>query len=200
MAQENIIGNLIKGLSKEDISGGDINTQQVIPETGLTEDSKSQKQLSIKDAIESGNRGSSSLVFPGSVVPYEKVLGEGNYHPELDPVYNQQIMHERQTATSMMGAGIARFGIEVAATALSTIAYDSDLSLGTDLAEKTQQEFGNGLSKFAESMQEFGQEKFPIYADPYKQGKFDPGSMLYQLVLVLVWLHQLCYYLLLLVV
>lgn len=175
MAQNNIAGDPTRKLSVNDISG-DITTQAVRPETGLTEDSKPLRKLSIAD-IDGTGQDASSLVFQGSAAPAQKVLGENAYHPELDPTYNQQLLHERQTATSMIGNSIARFGIEAASSALQAVAYDSDLTLGADLAENTQQEFGNELSRFAESLSERGTERFPIYIDPYKAGNFDPGSL-----------------------
>jgi len=170
---EIILDNQVERLSWKDINSG-LTTLPIDPETGLTEDKKQGKPLSWKD-VSAGE--ASSISFPGSVAPYEKLLGKGSYNPELDPMYSQGLLHERQTATSMIGNSIVRFGIEVGSTALQTIAYSSDLTLGVDLAENSQQEFGNGLSRFAELLQERGRERFPIYVDPYKQGKFDPGSV-----------------------
>ena len=164
-------------VSITDITGSDFKSIQSAPKKGLTQgDEDPIRRVSIKD-IEGRRRDpASSLIFPGSTAKYDKILGKDKYHPELGPTYNEQLLHENQTVAGQFANFLGQVGAEIIGGSIEGAGYILDLGAGARLANDSQVEFGNMISNFGAGIKERSREAMPIYIDPYKEGKFDPGS------------------------
>ena len=168
----------LKGSLAQDYSGQAkdiLGTENLDPNTSLLEGERTIKGLK---SSTSSYVPKVATVTQGEVPSsYERILGEGNYHPDFGYDYNQELLHSNQSATGVMANTLFRFGAEVLSTAGQTMAYDSDLNMGAQLSVDTEREFGNVASRIFEDLRDKAQRIAPIYADPYKEGTFDPGSM-----------------------
>jgi ribonuclease HI len=182
MFEQNMDGvTPVRRLTSQDISSPLGATETVSPETGLTGDSKSARRLSSKELSEgfmSDTGGISPIISntPGGIKSTEKIIGEGEYHPELGTVYNQQLLHERQTATGQFANALIQAGAQIVGQSIQGAAYIADIDSGARLSNDAEADFGNAVADFGSKIIQGAEELAPIYVDPYKEGKFDPGS------------------------
>jgi hypothetical protein len=179
MFQENNNGSTPRRLTSEDINGPLGSGQPIRPETGLTGDSNTIRRLTSKELSEgfgSDIGGAAPFISEGSIGKYEKILGEGMYHPELGDKENMYRLHTNQSVGGQFANFLGQVGAEIAGGTIEGLGYISDLGAGVRLANESQAEFGNDIADFGASIKDFSKEIAPIYIDPYKGDQFDPGS------------------------
>lgn len=116
-------------------------------------------------------------IYTGEYIPksIHRVLGD-DYHPEFDPEYNAQLLAASQTnAGKFVGALNQAVIGEIAGGTMEGLSYLLDLPMMLDLAEGTEQEFGNAFTDFAKRLGTWAEEATPIYTDP-RAPKFNPTS------------------------
>jgi len=98
------------------------------------------------------------------------------YHPEFDPEYNAILLSREQTNAGKFVAALNQAVVgEMFAGTLEGLSYLVDLPMMVDLAEGTEQEFGNALTDFAKGIKGWTREATPVFTDPTAP-KFNPTS------------------------
>jgi hypothetical protein len=156
-----------------------LRTGPVNPQEGLysgkgfeidAEKLKTNRALSRQDLI--GRVYTEDILVPKSVY---RTLGD-NYHPEFDPEYNARLLStEQSNGGKFLSAMNQAIVGEIVGGTIEGLGYLIDLPMLFDLAEGTEQEFGNAISKFGKSIGKWAEDTTPIYTDPTAP-KFNPTS------------------------
>jgi hypothetical protein len=173
--------NVITSSNGEILNDTPIGTGEVNPNTGL--DFKERK-INVekinarrlgKEALYFGER--TGEIHTGDVVPKSiyRILGD-DYHPEFDPEYNAKLLSRNQTNAGKFVSALnqAVVGNMIGGT-IEGLGYIGDIPMMIDLAEGTEQEFGNVFTRFGKSMNTWAEETTPVYTDPTAP-KFNPTS------------------------
>lgn len=169
-------------IPREELSKAVLGTDNISPLTGLQEN-KPTKAVVIPDTVveklgpvdQSSMIGKTYTMAEPAPKSFYRILGD-NYHPEFDPVYTAKLLADNQTRAGKFVAAMNRAIVgEVIGGTMQGVGYLLDIPMMVDLAEGTEQEFGNWFSKLGESLKQGVEDFSPIYTDPYGK-KFNPWS------------------------
>lgn len=141
---------------------------QVDPMTGLQPTQGTQQNQSYDPMLGVWNS-------PLPAISTETELGS-SYDTAAQPFIDlNRLRGERQPWIAQLGSALNQAVVgQVLGGTVEGVGYLLDLPQYVDLAEGTEQEFGNWFSELGNSIQQWGEEATPIYTT-YKPGTFSPG-------------------------
>ena len=171
MANKNMIDAQGEILNDTPLGVGQIN-----PRTGLD---LGKLQINV-DALKQNSEalyGPTGKVYTQEVAPKSvyRILGD-DYHPEFDPEYNAKLLSNNQTNAGKFVSALNQAVVgEIFGGTIEGLGYLGDIPMMVDLAEGTEQEFGNAFTKFGKKVGSWAEETTPVYTDPTAP-KFNPTS------------------------
>ena len=131
---------------------------------------KSYRALAREDMM--GRVYNDNTLIPKSIF---RVLDD-DYHPEFDPEYNAKLLSREQSNGGKFLSALNQAVIgEIGGGTIEGLGYLLDLPMMFDLAEGTEQEFGNAITDFGKSIGKWAEEATPVFTDPTAP-KFNPTS------------------------
>jgi hypothetical protein len=95
---------------------------------------------------------------------YERILGQGEYHPEFGTEYNNNLLAERQSGARQLGSAVNQAVVgELVGGTIEGIGYSWDFKQIYDIIAGNEQEWGNAFSDFGKDVRTWTQEKTPVY-------------------------------------
>jgi len=160
------IAGLVRGTANNDILGD----EELDPRTNLTVDE-------LKRAMSYVKSNPSTKVYRGTVPKaYERILGEGNYHPEFGYERTQELLADRQShfgqTMNMLNQGIVG---EVIGGTIEGVGYLAALQDLGSVINGTEQEYGNWLIDVGQDLKTWSKDVSPIYQQP-DAPKFNPSD------------------------